>query len=52
MYKISKRFTAKKKEEKDKKSRVLDSKEQEKVEESPASKVVNNVRNQIQDFKV
>lgn len=52
MYKISKLFTTKKKEEKDKKSRVRDSKEEEKTEESSASKVVHNIRDQIQDFKV
>ena len=52
MYKISKLFTVKKKEEKDKKSRVRDSKQEEKTEESPASKVVHNIRDQIQDFKV
>lgn len=52
MYKISKLFTANKKEDKEKKSRIRDSKGEEKVEESPASKVVHSVRNQIQDFKV
>ena len=52
MYKISKLFTSKKKDEKDKKSRVRDSKEEGKSEESPASKVVHSIRNQIQDFKV
>jgi hypothetical protein len=52
MYKISKLFTSKKKEEKDKKSRIRDSKEEEKTEESSALKVVTSIRNQVQDFKV
>jgi hypothetical protein len=52
MYKISKLFTSKKKEEKDKKSRIHDSKEEGKTEESSAVKVVSNIRDQILDFKV
>ncbi|CAB3982986.1 dynein heavy chain 12, axonemal-like, partial [Paramuricea clavata] len=51
MYKISKLFTSKKKEEKDKKSRIRDSKEEGKTEESSAVKVVSNIRDQILDFK-
>lgn len=52
MYKISKLFTTKKKEDKVKKSRVHDSKVEEKTEESSAVKVVTSIRDQVQDFKV
>ena len=53
MYKISKLFASKKKDEKDKKSRILDSKDDEsKSEEKAAINVVNTIRNQIDNFKV
>lgn len=53
MYKISKLFASKKKDEKDKKSRILDSKDEEsKSEEKAAVNVVNTIRNQIDNFKV
>lgn len=52
MYKISKLFSSKTKDEKDRKSRVRDSKEEEKTEGSSALKVVSNIRDQIVDFKV
>ncbi|XP_046853910.1 dynein axonemal heavy chain 12-like isoform X2 [Xenia sp. Carnegie-2017] len=52
MYKISKLFASKKKDEKDKKSRILDSKDEgSKSEEKAAVNVVNTIRNQIDNFK-